>query len=174
VPLDADASVRGSRAGEMIARCVVETGTSSYYTALAEATTEPVLRQICQKIAADEFRHYKLFYATLKRYAAQEPLPLRRRLRIAFGRIAESTDDELAYAYYAANESAAPYDRRRFANAYASRAYPVYRLHHVERGMAMVLKAVGLTPNGRLGRIAARGAWWLMRARFAGLQRRAA
>jgi len=174
VPLDADASVRGSRAGEMIARCVVETGTSSYYTALAEATTEPVLRQICQKIAADEFRHYKLFYATLKRYAAQESLPLRRRLRIAFGRIAESTDDELAYAYYAANESVAPYDRRRCANAYARRAYPVYRPHHVERGMAMVLKAVGLTPNGRLGRMAARGAWWLMRLRFAGLRKSAA
>src|SRR5690349_3607292 len=41
---DAARSVRGSRAGEMVARCVVETGTSSYYTALAEATEEPVLR----------------------------------------------------------------------------------------------------------------------------------
>src|SRR5262245_41025962 len=37
VDLDAQASVRGSRAGELVARCIVETGTSSYYTALAEA-----------------------------------------------------------------------------------------------------------------------------------------
>jgi len=36
LPLDADASVRGSRTGELIARCMVETGTSSYYTALAD------------------------------------------------------------------------------------------------------------------------------------------
>src|SRR6185312_1597465 len=62
VDLDAARSVRGSRSGELVARCIVETGTSSYYTALAEATEEPVLRQICHKIAADELRHYKLFY----------------------------------------------------------------------------------------------------------------
>jgi len=43
---DVTASVRGSRAGELIARCIVETGTSSYYTALAEATDEPVLKDI--------------------------------------------------------------------------------------------------------------------------------
>ena len=54
LPLDANASVRGSRTGELIARCMVETGTSSYYTALGEATTEPVLKQVCKLIAADE------------------------------------------------------------------------------------------------------------------------
>ena len=57
LPLSATASVRGSRTGELIARCMVETGTSSYYSALAEAAAEPVLRQICKKSAADEFRH---------------------------------------------------------------------------------------------------------------------
>ena len=34
LPLDADVSVRDSRVGEMISRCVVESGTSSNYTAL--------------------------------------------------------------------------------------------------------------------------------------------
>ena len=63
LPLEATGSVRGSQAGEMMARCIVETGTSSYYSALKDATDEPVLKQICAKIAADEFRHYKLFYA---------------------------------------------------------------------------------------------------------------
>src|SRR4051812_37538589 len=48
IPVDADASIRGSRTGELIARCMVETGTSSYYTALGEATREPVLKQICK------------------------------------------------------------------------------------------------------------------------------
>ena len=106
LPLDAPASVRGSRTGELIARCMVETGTSSYYTALAESTDEPVLRQICQLIAADEFRHYKLFYDHMRRYLARERIGMLRRLRIAAGRIGESEDDELAYAWHCGNEAA--------------------------------------------------------------------
>src|SRR5215469_8731253 len=43
IDLDAERSIRGSRAGELVARCIVESGTSNYYTALAEATDEPVL-----------------------------------------------------------------------------------------------------------------------------------
>ncbi len=174
VDLDPAASVRGSRVGEMIARCVVETGTSSYYAALAEASREPVLRDICQRIAADEFRHYKLFYGTLKRYLAVEKLGLWGRLRIAAGRIAETDDDELAYAYYAANENTAPYDRKRYSRAYARRAYAVYRPHHIERGIGMVFKAVGLKPNGRASRWVTRTAWWLIQSRVARLSRNAA
>ena len=43
IPIDTTASVRGSRSGEMIARCIVETGTSSYYAAIGDSTDEPVL-----------------------------------------------------------------------------------------------------------------------------------
>jgi hypothetical protein len=174
VDLDASASVRGSRAGELVARCIVETGTSSYYTALAEACAEPVLKEICKRIAADELRHYKLFYTHMQRYLEAERIGFWRRLAVALGRIAESEDDELAYAYYAANENAAPYDRRRYAQAYARRAYAVYRWHHVERGIAMVFKAVGLKPHGRLNLLAARMAWWSMRRRAERLARIAA
>jgi rubrerythrin len=174
VDLDATKSVRGTRSGELIARCIVETGTSSYYTALAEAVDEPVLKAICQRIAADELRHYKLFYTHLKRYLARERLGFWRRLKVAVSRVAESEDDELAYAYYAANEVTVPYERRRYNNAYARRAYRVYRAHHVERGMAMIFKAVGLTPNGRLKRLASRLAWWMMCRRAERLERAAA
>ena len=45
-----------------------------------------------------------------------------------------------------------PYRRREHSRAYARRIYPLYRPHHVERGVAMLLKAAGLTPNGRLAR----------------------
>ena len=44
IDVAADASIRGSRTGELIARCMVEIGTSSYYTALGDATEEPVLK----------------------------------------------------------------------------------------------------------------------------------
>lgn len=165
--LDGDVSKRGSRAGEMIARCMVETGTSSYYTALAEAAEEPVLKAICQKIAADELRHYKLFYATARKYVGREGLGVWSRVKVALARVAESGDDEPAYAYYAANHPEERYDRRRHGRAYAKRAYGIYRRHHVERVIAMILKAAGLTPNGRLQRIVSAGAWRFMRLRAA-------
>jgi hypothetical protein len=174
VDFDSDRSRRGSRAGEMVARCVVEIGTSAYYTALREAAAEPVLQEICRRIAADELRHYRLFYKNLDRVLERERIGRLARLRVALARVAESEDDELAYAYYAANEPERPYDRQRYGRAYARRAYSLYRPHHVERGVAMLLKAVGLTPNGRLGLIASRLAWRAIRYRAARLAKMAA
>lgn len=46
---------------EMVARCVVEMGTSTYYTALNRATNEPVLKWLTQRIYEDEIAHYKHF-----------------------------------------------------------------------------------------------------------------
>jgi hypothetical protein len=172
LPLDAEASIRGSRTGELIARCMVETGTSSYYTALAEATKEPVLQQICRHIAADEFRHFKLFYDHMRRYLRRENIGLFRRLRIAAGRITESEDDELAYAWHCGNEPEGEvYEHARCTAAYMARAMAFYRFRHIERGMGMIFKAVGLPPRGRLSGISAKGAWHLLqwrRQRFAG------
>jgi len=174
VDFDAAESRRGSRSAEMVARCIVEIGTSSYYTALREAAAEPVLQEICRHIAADELRHYRLFYKNLDRCLARERLGRWARLRVALGRVAESEDDELAYAYYAANEADRPYRRREHSRAYARRIYPLYRPHHVERGVAMLLKAAGLTPNGRLARTTSGIAWRAIRYRAARLARSAA
>jgi rubrerythrin len=171
LPLDVTTSVRGSRAGELVARCIVEVGTSSNYSALGAATEEPVLKELCRYIAADEFRHYKLFYTHMKRYLKIERISKLRRLAVALGRLHESEDDELAYAYYAANGGAdEPYERKRWSRAYTARALSYYRPAHVERGIAMTFKAAGLAPRGQLARWTSRGAYWLMRSR----QRRAA
>ncbi|HYZ61928.1 MAG TPA: ferritin-like domain-containing protein [Acetobacteraceae bacterium] len=166
LPLDVDASVRGSRTGELIARCMVETGTSSYYTALGDAAEEPVLKQICRLIAADEYRHFKLFYDHMKRYLAREKLGVVSRLRIALGRIGESEDDELAYAFHCGNEpEGMGYDHARCIASYMGRAMGFYKWNHVERSTGMVLKAVGLPPRGRLSEGAARLAWALLQRR---------
>jgi len=166
LPLDAEASVRGSRTGELIARCMVETGTSSYYSALADATKEPVLQQICRHIAADEFRHFKLFYDHMKRYLARENIGLLNRLRIAVGRIGESEDDELAYAWHCGNDAdGVAYEHGRCTADYMSRAMGFYRFRHIERGMGMIFKAVGLPPRGRLSDLSAKAAWRLMQWR---------
>ncbi len=50
-----------SRALELIARCVVETGTSSFYRALQQYAREPVLRQLLAHIKSDEVAHFNFF-----------------------------------------------------------------------------------------------------------------
>lgn len=165
LPVTAAESVRGTRCGELVARCMVEVGTSSYYTALREATGEPVLRAICEKIAQDEIRHYKLFYTHMERYRQIEQLGKIKRLMVGVGRIGESEDDELAYAYYAANNNGEPYDRKRCIRAYMSRAYGFYETHHVERAVTLIFKAIGFSPHGRLANMIARVACWFLNFR---------
>lgn len=164
--LDVEASIRGSRTGELIARCMVETGTSSYYTALADATDEPVLQQVCRQIAADEYRHFKLFYDHMRRYLGRERIGLVQRLRIAAGRITESEDDELAYAYHCGNEPPSlPYEHDRCIAAYMGPAMGFYQYRHIERSVGMILKAVGLPPRGRLSGVSAKVFWRLLQRR---------
>lgn len=165
IPIDVTESIRGSRVGELVARCVVETGTSSFYSAIGEATEEPVLKEICRHIAADEFRHYKTFLDGVRKYQPREKLSVLNRLRVALTRFRETDDDELAYAYHCANEPGREYDHDRANACYASIAFRLYREHHVERAVGMLFKASGLKPHGWLGRGAAAVAWRMLQGR---------
>jgi rubrerythrin len=165
IPVDVAQSIRGSRVGELLARCVVETGTSSFYTALGEAVDEPVLKAICNLIVADEFRHYRMFLEAMRKHQPIERLSLIGRLKVALGRVRESDDDELAFAYHCANEPGIDYDLKRSNTAYGALAYRLYQIHHVQRMVAMVFKATGLDPQGWLSRRVARWAWKKMQSR---------
>lgn len=166
IDVGAQDSIRGSRTGELIARCIVETGTSSFYSALRDAADEPVLKSICHRIAGDEFRHYKLFLDTMRLYQHREKVPGWRRFLVAVGRIRESEDDELAFAYHAANDPAdARYDRVTASTNYAARAFSCYRPHHVARATNMVLKAAGLKPQGVLGSLFGKAMWTFVQRR---------
>ncbi len=57
-----------TRALEMAARCVVETGTATLYRAIHECTDEPVLKALTEHIRTDEVRHYKHFFKFFKLY----------------------------------------------------------------------------------------------------------
>ncbi len=146
---------------------MVETGTSSYYTALGDAAEEPVLRDICRLIAADEFRHYKLFYDHMRRYLSRERIGMLRRLRIAAGRVGERRTTSWPTPGTAATSSADTSDTSTTVAAPVamSRAMAFYRFRHIERGMSMVFKAVGLKPRGRLSDLSAKGAWHLLQWR---------
>jgi hypothetical protein len=164
-------SVRGSRRGEMIARCVVESGTSSYYSAIRDASEEPVLKEIAGRIAADEYRHYKLFYDTL--HAQAEPdLSFWKKLWIAVSRVRESDDDELAYSFYCANvlpeeEAAKPYDRTTYSRLAGRASMAVYNRHHIQKLVQMVIKVVGANPHGWLAAMAGAFLWRRLSAKSA-------
>lgn len=156
-----DGSVRGSRRGELIARCVVESGTTSYYSALRDATDEPVLKQVAAHIAGDEMRHWKLFYDLQQ---AEKDMGLWRKLKIAAGRLSEAEDDELAYAYYCANTpidriGIDPYDRKACVKAYETRVLRLWRPRHLDRAIGMVAASIGMRPRGFIARSASRLIW---------------
>ena len=165
------ASIRGSRRGEMIARCVVESGTSSYYSAMRDACEEPLLREIAGRIAADEYRHYKLFYDTLN--AQDEPdIRFWKKLWIALGRVRESDDDELAFSYYCANvlpekETITPYKRKKYSRLAGQASMTVYHRHHVQKLVQMVIKVVGANPHGWLAELAGALLWRRLSAKSA-------
>jgi rubrerythrin len=61
-----------TKALEMAARCVVETGTATYYRALSRSVDEPVLQNLAARIAHDEVNHYKHFYQYFRQYRDRE------------------------------------------------------------------------------------------------------
>jgi len=173
IDVSAEQSIRGSRCGEMVARCAVEVGTSSYYSALRDSIDEPVLREICRNIAADEFRHFKLFYRYAKHFQKIESLSRWTRFRIVLGRFFETGDDELSYAYYCGSGATEPYVRKQANIACMSRTLPLYRFDHVRLGVGMTLKSAGIKPQGVLGKCITRVIWIAFRLYTRHLQRAA-
>lgn len=63
-----------TRGQEMVARCIVEMGTTTYYQALHAVSDEPVLHDLCWRIRTDEVQHYKHFYHYFLNYREREHL----------------------------------------------------------------------------------------------------
>ena len=67
-----------------------------------------------------------------------------------------------------------PYVHERCIAAYMGTAMKFYRFRHIERGMGMIFKTVGLPPRGKLSDISAKLAWRLLQHRRRKLQARVA
>ncbi|MEX8192376.1 ferritin-like domain-containing protein [Comamonas guangdongensis] len=98
---------------EMVARCVVETGTTAYYHTLRELSDEPVLTGLLDNIRSDEVSHYKHFLKYFKQLQGQSPVG---RMRIAgalYGRLKElrESDSDIALRHVWAHKG------RYFANS---------------------------------------------------------
>lgn len=87
-----------SHALEMAARCVVETGTATYYRALEQASDEPVLRDLTRRIANDEVRHYKHFFRYFNVLNGQERIGRARVLGALARRLLEIKNEDAEIA----------------------------------------------------------------------------
>jgi hypothetical protein len=139
-----------ARSLEMASRCVVETGTASYYTALSRASPDPVLALLTRQIAEDEVRHYKHFYRFFRKYRDIERLrraavapALWRRLRMTGG------EDRLIVLkhIYGARHPGAPFGAAVY-RAVHRQCRALVRPHFpVEMTVRMLLKPLGLGPR---------------------------
>jgi hypothetical protein len=143
-----------TRALEMAARCVVETGTAAFYRMLSEMSPEPVLQRVAANIRADEVRHYKYFYRHFLRYQALERPGRIAVMRTLWNRVGEVDAEDAFYAFkhvYLAHNPAAVFQRRDY-EAFRD-GFRRLATRHFPYGMAvkMLLKPLGL--SGPVGRV---------------------
>jgi len=91
-----------TKAKEMLARMVVEMGTSTFYKALnsyASTLQEEVLATLAKEISKDEVYHYDHFFKGFKEYNQQEKLPRNERIKVIYERLkmVDSEDGRLAF-----------------------------------------------------------------------------
>jgi hypothetical protein len=124
-------SVRGSIAGELVARCVVEALASTFYRALRDSLAESSEGAALAALARDEARHYGMFVAMLREeQEGPHALGRWRRCWIGLRRMTELGDQQIIGAYVAAlaNGEASSMPSQRYAAA----LYPRYRLQHLQ------------------------------------------
>jgi hypothetical protein len=147
-----DAALEASRSLEMASRCVVETGTASYYKTLSRASPDPVLATLARRISEDEVRHYKHFYRFFRKYrdlerpsrAAVVPA-LWRRLRMSGG------DDSFIVLKHVHNGCcpARPFDNRTYRTLRRESRDLVRDHFPHEMSVRMLLKPLSLGPRAQ-------------------------
>jgi len=86
--------LENSRTLEMAARCVVETGTATFYTAVQACAREPVLKRLAGLIRRDEVRHYNYFRSFYQAYQAKERVGRLSVLRALYKRLTEAEQED--------------------------------------------------------------------------------
>ncbi|QIL83799.1 ferritin-like domain-containing protein [Diaphorobacter sp. HDW4A] len=79
---------------EMVARCVVETGTTAYYHTLRELSDEPVLCKLLGHIRNDEVGHYKHFLKYFKELQEHSPVSRTRIAGALYARLKELRESD--------------------------------------------------------------------------------
>lgn len=122
-----------TRALEMVARCVIETGTSGLYGLLHQVSPEPVLSALTGHIHHDEVGHYKYFYHFFLRYREAEHPSRWQVARVLRHRLSEIGQEDAylalknAVTVHHPDQAFGPQDFQRFqhmAGHWARIAYP--------------------------------------------------
>jgi hypothetical protein len=109
--------LESDRCLEAVSRCIVEMGTSSYYTAIAGLSPDPVLRKLAGFIRDDEIRHYKYFYRFFGIYRKREGTGRTQVLRAILRRLKmlDFEDSTIALKHaYAIQHPGVRFDRKRY------------------------------------------------------------
>jgi len=151
---------------EMVARCVVETGTATFYTALAELAPEPVLSGIAARIRADEIGHYKYFYKFFRQYNEHAPIGRWRIMSAIKRRILEARQSDADIALWHVYTHRHPQPQRTQFQALCRNLGAQIKPHYpVSMAAKMLLRPLALP--GRVNRYAeitlSRAAGWVLR-----------
>lgn len=157
-----------TRALEMARRCIVETGTCSYYSMLARISPCPVLRQLAEKIRADEAGHYRHFLTYFRRYFDNERPARKAILKTLWGRVKEIDGEDAYIAFKYVWEALNPGEQFQRSHYVAmSQQLRQLAVDHYPFRMAthMALQPLGLNPSVqlRIDRLAAPAIRTLMR-----------
>ncbi len=138
-----------TRTQELVARCMVETGTSSYYTMLRDVCEEPLLKRIAHNIRNDEIGHYKYFYRYFKQYAEREDVSRWAIVQALWTRIREidAEDGLIAYKHaFQVRHPDIPFDSSHYEQ-FRKTLNTITRAHFpFEMAVRMTLKPLDLPP----------------------------
>ncbi|WP_353234112.1 ferritin-like domain-containing protein [Diaphorobacter ruginosibacter] len=135
---------------EMVARCVVETGTTAYYHTLRELSDEPVLRQLLGHIRSDEVGHFKYFLKYFKQLQQESPVGRGRIAGALYARLKElrESDSDVALRHVYAHKGWYFSDRNRSFAEVAQRAYQLISTQlPADLAVRMLLKPLLLPPR---------------------------
>ncbi|HKJ00103.1 MAG TPA: ferritin-like domain-containing protein [bacterium] len=175
LPLCNDEVLQPTLSLEMISRCVVEVGTSTYYGMIDSYAREPVLKSLASHIRADEVHHYQRFLETFHAHRDEEGsgrLGVMKAMLERF-RMIRDTDAVVAYRYVLEGlPPAHPF--RDFRMEQLEPHYAAMAREHYPFGMAtlMLLKPLHLAAPLKkplVPLIAATGRWYVSHASLQGL-----
>jgi len=144
LPLCRVDALEPTKAREMIARMVVETGTSTLYKALAnyaKELNEPVLEDLCHKISKDEVYHFEMFEKVFKKHKEEEKLSKKDIIKILYDRLKEINNEDVKIAYEALEDDESYDDYMKQTSNFAKKYYP-YKM-----ATKMFIRPLGLNSN---------------------------
>jgi hypothetical protein len=161
------ASIRGSKAGELLSRCAVESATSTYYKAVASAVDDLPLNIICSRLSQDEISHYSLFRRKLDKIRETESISPFTLMRMSLSRLFELEDDQMSFAFYIAANTNGPYERRYYSSLMTRTAYRLYSKSDISDLVKLNLRAFGLSKSAGIRLFGhARVVNWISRALY--------